>query len=78
MTRAAAIDRTALDRPLTLEVVARLDEALRARPLEDLPSGYAKPVYEVLVSHGFDRGDLLALAASLVDLVAADVSREPV
>lgn len=62
-----------LDRPLTVEVVARLEQALRARPLEDLPSGYAKPVYEVLVSHGFDRGDLLALAASLVDLVASDV-----
>lgn len=67
-----------LDKPLTIEVVARLDQALKARPIEDLPSGYAKPVYEMLVSHGFDRGDLLALAASLVDFVASDVISEPI
>ena len=66
-----------LQKPLTLEVAARLDEALRARPVEDLPSGYARPLYEVLLAHGFDRGDLLSLAASLVDLVASDVTREP-
>lgn len=66
-----------LDRPLTIEVVARLEQALKARPIEDLPSAYAKPVYEMLVSQGFDRGDLLALAASLVDFVASDVISEP-
>lgn len=58
---------------LTNEVVARLDQALRARPAEDLPSDYGRPVYEVLRAHGFDRADVLALAASLVDLVASDV-----
>lgn len=62
--------------PLTLELAARLDEALRARPLEDLPSGYARPVYDLLKAHGLDRADLLALAASLMDLVASDVSGE--
>jgi hypothetical protein len=55
------------------EVVARIDQTLRSRPLEDLPSGYAQPLYEMLISHGFDRADLLALAASLVDLVTTDV-----
>lgn len=65
------------DRPLTRELAARLDQALRARPVEDLPSGYAKPVYDLLVAHGFDRGDMLALAASLVDFVASDVMTEP-
>lgn len=59
---------------LTLEVVARLDQALRARPIEDLPSDYARPLYEMLTEHGFDRSDLLSLAASLVDLVTSDVS----
>lgn len=60
---------------LTPEVVARLDQALRARPVEDLPSNYAGPIYEVLRAHGLDRADVLAVAASLVDLVVADVRR---
>ncbi len=59
---------------LTPEVVARVDEALRACPAEDLPSSYARQLYEVLVSHGLDRADLLAIAASLVDQVTSDVS----
>jgi hypothetical protein len=59
---------------LTPEVVARVDEALRACPAEDLPSSYARQLYQVLVSHGLDRADLLALVASLVDQVASDVS----
>lgn len=58
---------------LTPEVLARLDQELRARPVEDMPSGYARPVYDLLVAHGFDRADMLSLAASLVDLVADDV-----
>ena len=58
---------------LTVEVLARLDQALRARPIEDLPSGSALPLYELLRAHGFDRGDVLALAGSLVDLVAGDL-----
>ncbi len=66
-----------LGQPLTPEVVARLDQALRARPIEDLPSAYARPVYDVLLAHGFDRADLLSLAASLVDLVTSDVIRPP-
>ena len=61
------------DRALTPEVAARIDEALRARPVEDLPSSYAAPIYGVLVAHGFDRRDVLALAASLVDIVTSDV-----
>lgn len=61
------------DRALTPEVVARVDEALRARPVEDLPSSYAAAVYAVLMANGFDRRDVLALAASLVDLVTRDV-----
>lgn len=60
---------------LTPEVVARLDQALRARPVEDLPSNYALPLYEVLRAHGLDRADVLGLAASLVDLVVTDVQR---
>jgi hypothetical protein len=62
---------------LTPEVIARMDEALRARPLEDLPSSYARRIYEVLVAHGFDRADLLSVAASLVDLVTEEVTAPP-
>jgi hypothetical protein len=62
---------------LTVEVLARLDEALRARPVEDLPSAYAGPLYELLAAHGFDRADVLALAGSLVDLVSGAVRRGP-
>jgi hypothetical protein len=60
-------------RALTPEVVARVNEAVCARPVEDLPSSYAQPIYAMLVAHGFDRRDVLALAASLVDLVTSDV-----
>jgi hypothetical protein len=61
------------DRALTPEVVARVMEAVSARPVEDLPSAYAEPIYSMLVAHGFDRRDVLALAASLVDLVTSEV-----
>ncbi len=61
------------DRAITPEVVARVNEAVLARPAEDLPSSYAAPIYAVLVAQGFDRRDVLALAVSLVDLVTSDV-----
>jgi hypothetical protein len=59
---------------VTAEVAARVDQALRAQLPEDLPSAYAKELYAVLAGHGLDRADLLAVAASLVDLVASDLS----
>lgn len=65
--------RMARDMGLTPEIVARMDEALRVRPVEDLPSASATPLYELLVANGFDRRDVLELAASLVDLVTSDV-----
>ena len=37
---------------LTPEVLARLDQELRARPVEDMPSGYARPVYDHLMTAG--------------------------
>jgi hypothetical protein len=60
---------------LTVEVLARLEEALRARPIDDLPSHCAGPLYDVLLRQGYDRADVLALAGSLMDLVAGDVRR---
>ncbi len=61
---------------MTDEVRARIDQALRARPVEDLPSGSARALYELLLAHGFDRTDVLELAGSLVDLVAGDVRHD--
>ena len=55
------------------EIAARLNQALDAKPAAGKPSSYARPVYDVLVEHGLGRSDLLAIAASLMDLVAADV-----
>lgn len=59
------------------EVLARLAQALHSRPVEDLPSACARPLYELLRAHGLDRSDLLGLAASLVDLVAMDATLGP-
>lgn len=59
------------------EVAARLREVLQATPVSGSPSDYARPLYDLLVARGFRREDVLAVSASLMDLVCADVARTP-
>lgn len=67
------------DFPLCPEVVARVMEALSATPASASPSACAQPIYDALVAAGLGRAEVLAVAGSLMDLVANEVEarREP-